>query len=86
MGKPTEAIEAFGELDRIFKGLEDRYGLEYFCLAIYPEFRKGLSHGEKFKSFISKNRKLVARTLSYQFAITRAEAEHRLKQKVKADK
>ena len=84
MSERNEAQEAFGELHKAFKNLEERYGLEYFCLAIYPEFRKGISHGEKVRPFISKDRGLVQESLVGYFNMTKAEAEHKLKQALEA--
>jgi len=79
MNERRESQEAFGELHTAFKNLEERYGLEYFCLAIYPQFRKGISHGEKVRPFISKDRGLVQQSLVGYFNLTKAEAEHKLK-------
>lgn len=86
MNKPTETLEPFGELGRVFKDLEDRYGLEYFCLAIYPLERTAGIRSEKCRPYISKDKKLVARTLANYFKMSQARAEHRLKQEAKANK
>ena len=75
MNERNESKEAFNELGETFKKLEERYGLEYFCLAIYPEYQEGMSHGEKCRPFISKNKELVGTSLVDYFEMTKAVAE-----------